>query len=441
MPINKPQSQVVWLAWIVLVLSFSIMVVRAKIIERNLEHSKDFTPIITGTYCFYSGCDPYDWSESKHQFAAHGGDPSLIPWEEEWPMYPPSLYFVTTPLAVLSAPAAASVWFVVSAASLLVAVFLLAGLCSGYNDGLAQMLASLVLLTSPSLLALGQTSTLAISFLVIGVCLLLDSRHRKLAAVCFTISLALKAQLGLPVLVYFLVDRTYRRWAAPVGIAWAFLVIIGAGWITFATQSFDWYGSLQENLAATTGPGAINDPSALNELGAESMLNLQALFAVFSGSSRFYNRGTLITTGVIGLFWLAASYRMNPSTFKHYLGIGSAICLGLIGAYHRFYDHASLLLIIPALALLLAKTQKIGIAIALISLQALAYFHGAFIPAFAESKLHLPVSSNNFLTILLLRRQALFLFLTCCLMVAYYFVVSGKTTAAKRLTEQATAKV
>ena len=257
---------------------------------RVFHASNDFVPVYTGARCLLHGCNPYNTSQLEQQFFAGGGHAAELPsWDIDVPVYPPSTFLVLSPVALLG----------VSCSPLaLVPIELLSirhrgldwlyGLSPRSHRWLAAALASYFLATAGILLVLGQPATFAISSVVIASCLFLRKRLLPLGVLLFTLSLAVKPQIGGLIVVYFLVRRIAWRHAA-VALAGASALLLSASLILRAhPASEDWPSTLRGNLFATLSPGGSADPRPENQQSTGD-INLQTLTSIFFTDASSFN--------------------------------------------------------------------------------------------------------------------------------------------------------
>src|SRR5271156_3562947 len=305
---------------------------------RVFHASNDFVPVYAGARCLLHGCDPYDTSQLEPEFFQAGGRPSDLPsWRIDVPVYPPSTFLALSPIALLRFPLARLVWFLLNGCLFATAAGLILSICPPPHRWLATALISFFVVTCPILLVLGQPAVFAISLVVIGSCLFLRGRLVPLGSLLFFLSLAVKPQIGGFIVLYFLAQRIYWRYAA-FALAGAALLLLCASLILgHHPRSAAWASTLRSNLSATLSAGGSADPRPANHqaVGDE---NLQTLTSIFVADARRFNAvayGVFLALLAAGIL---AARKTNAGLERHFLVLGALSVLTLTPVYHRFYD-------------------------------------------------------------------------------------------------------
>jgi len=397
---------------------------------RVFHASNDFVPVYAGARCLLHGCNPYDPSQLEPEFFQAGGKPSDLPsWQIDVPVYPPSTFLVLSPLALLRFPVARLLWFLLNGCLFVTAAGLILSICPRSHRWLSTTLVSFFLVTAGILLVLGQPAVFAISLVIIGSCLFLRGDLVPLGAFLFLLSLALKPQIGGFLVVYFLVQRIYWRYAA-AALAGAAVLLLCAGLILgHHPHSAGWASTLRANLSATLSPGGSADPRPANRqaIGDE---NLQALTSIFVTRAGQFNAAAyaiflgLFGAGIVGVL------RANRGTELHLVALGALSILTLTPVYHRFYDTRLLLLSIPAVVIVFQKRRVLGAVIAVLTvLTTISVQYRVQIFLLQQGKWQ-NVLGNKFLFILLLRQQNLILLTLFFLYLAAIFSVRFSNAAS-----------
>jgi len=179
------------------------------------DRAPDFKTICSSARALARGRDPYNSGVLLKEYRGGGGalsaDQDLSAFLPHQALYPPSSLFWIFPFVLLPYRSALLVWLILSGGLFVTAVFLIAELCHQWNSDTPIILLGLFLATSTLLLTTAQPSAVAISLCVIGVWSTLRGRWIGLGAVSFALSLALKPQIGAPLLLYFLLSRGNNR--------------------------------------------------------------------------------------------------------------------------------------------------------------------------------------------------------------------------------------
>ena len=338
--------------------------------QRAFRFSHDLVPVYTGAGCLLQGCNPYSTSQLEEQFFQRGGRVVDLPsWEIDMPVYPPSTFLALSPLLLLRYPSARLLWFLLNGGLFILSAVLVLSACPRSHRWLATILVSVILATSGILLVVGQPATFAISLIIISSYLFLRVRFLPLCAFLFMLSLAVKPQLGGLIVLYFLGQKIYRRYAA-FALAGALALLLSAGLtLRLHPHSANWTSTLQANLSSTLSPGGSADPRPANQVAVGDM-NLQSLTSIFFAEAGTFNRVAYL----IFLVLLAALIMVVPwsraSGETHLLALGALSILTLMPVYHRFYDTRLLFLTVPAVAVIFQKRRILGGLIAVLTVLA-----------------------------------------------------------------------
>ncbi|MDX6460000.1 MAG: hypothetical protein QOE55_3697 [Acidobacteriaceae bacterium] len=388
---------------------------------RVFHASNDFVPVYAGARCLVHGCDPYDTSQLEPEFFQAGGQPSDLPsWQIDVPVYPPSTFLALAPLALLRFPVARLVWFLLNGCLFAIAAGLILSICPPPHRWLATIMVSFFVLTAGILLVLGQPAVFAISLVVIGSCLFLRGRFVPLGAFLFFLSLAVKPQIGGFIVLYFLAQRIYWRYAA-VALAGAALLLLCASMVLgHHPRSAGWASTLRANLSATLSPGGSADPRPANPqaIGDE---NLQALTSIFMAKAGQFNAAAYaIFLALFGAGMLVV-LRANRGPELHMVALGALSILTLMPVYHRFYDTRLLLLSVPAVVMVFQRRRVLGTVIAVLTvLTAVSVQYRVQMFLLQQEKWQ-SVLANKFLFVLLLRHQNLLMLILFLLYLAAIF--------------------
>jgi hypothetical protein len=396
--------------------------------QRAFRFSHDLVPVYTGAGCLLQGCDPYSISQLEEQFFQRGGRGVDLPsWEIDMPVYPPSTFLVLSPLLLLRYPAARFFWFVLNGGLFILSAVLVLSGCPRSNRWLATSLVSVILATSGILLVVGQPATFAISLIIISSYFFLRVRFLPLCAFLFMLSLAVKPQLGGLIVLYFLGQKIYRRYAA-FALTGALVLLLSAGLtLRMHPHSANWTSTLQGNLSSTLSPGGSADPRPANQEAIGDM-NLQSLTSIFFADAGKFNYVAYVVFLVLLAFWIMLTWS-HASGETHVVALAALSILTLMPVYHRFYDTRVLLLSVPAVILIFEKRRFLGAAMAvltMLSVISVQYRLQIYLIQHAdwESILH-----HKFLFILLLRQQNLELLI---LFVLYLVAILGIRSSSVR---------
>ncbi len=372
---------------------------------RAFRFSHDLVPVYTGAGCLLSGCNPYNTIQLEQQLFRRGGRAVDLPsWEIDMPVYPPSTFLALSPLALIPYPLARLLWFLLNGSLFITSAALVISVCPTSYRWLASILGSFILGTSGILLVVGQPATLSISLLIIGSYLLLRVRFLPLCALLLMISLAVKPQIGGLIVLYFLAQRIYWRYAF-AALAGSLVLLLSAVLILQVhPDSALWLSTLRGNLSSTLNSGGSADPRPANQV-AIGDTNLQSLTSIFFANSRTFNFAAYAIFLVLLSVWIMAVARSNISPEMHYLALASLSVLSLLPIYHRFYDTRLLLLTVPGVIAVFQKRRVLGSLILVVTVLAVVsvqYRLQYFVIQRGEWQ---TIMQHKFLFILLLRQQ------------------------------------
>jgi len=370
----------------------------------------DFKTVYSSSKCLLDQCNPYDSADLLQEYIKGHGDISpssdLSAFQPHQALYPPSSLFWVLPFALLPWKPAVILWVTVSGFLFATATLLMADLCDSWTSPLPQLLLGLFVATSTMLLTTAQPSGLAISLCAIGVWSLMKNRAVTMGVICFSLSLALKPQIGGLVLIYFLLAGGARRSRVlTIMLVAALFCVPGVLWAARVPAAAHWLRDMKTNLEGSATRGNINDPGPTS-YNSPLVTDLQSVVAVFDDVPEIYNPITWAIVGSLLLMWAYVAWHALPSLKTDALGIAAIACLCLLPIYHRHYDVRLLILTFPAVALLMKAGKTPGVIAVLASLAVICGSH----PTFLRNHLSLhPQSLGTLKTILLLHTSPLIL--------------------------------
>lgn len=343
----------------VLFLSLGLIMERAAAVT-----TIDFKVVYYSARCLLKHCDPYRESSLLQVYRAEGGDsPSdtaKIRRIEGNYMYLPTAFAFTLPFAMLPFGAAHTLWLTVTAASLLLAAFLMWNLGADHAPVASGSLVFLVLANSPNLLLLGNPAGIAVSLCVIAVWCFLKERCVLAGAICLAISLTLKPHDAGLVWLYFCIAGAVHRKRALQTLA--LTVALSVPTVLWTAQvSPQWIQELQSNLSALSAHGNLNDPSLATSgaRGLGMMVNLQTIMSLFWDDPHIYNPASYLFGGTLVLTWTIITLRSRSSPNPR-LALASIAAISMLPIYHRQQDLKLLLLTVPACAMLWCERSRTG---------------------------------------------------------------------------------
>src|SRR5579863_5523272 len=273
----------------------------------SISHSKplgglDFRTLYEGASCLLHHHDPFNPAEVRAYYIATG-DARLYP---EWALYTltlvnylPTIYPFTAPFALLPWDAARGLWTGLTAASFLIAAFLMWRSGRKESPLLSGLLIGVLLGNSEIILGGGNAAGFAVSLCVIAMYCWMEGRWEWLGVGCLAVSLAMKPHDGGLIWLYFLIaGGRYRVRAAQT---LAVDVVVGVGAVLWIGQvAPHWLAELRNLMAIYSGHGGANDPGILGSPTSAfrssslavypgMVCNLQSIAAVFWDEPKFYN--------------------------------------------------------------------------------------------------------------------------------------------------------
>ncbi len=325
----------------------------------------DFKTVYVGARCLLEHRDPYNPVEmQKTYFSEADGHPTDAPpiqFAVTRFIYLPTVFVLTVPFGLLPWGPAHLAWIILTAATLLLAAFLMWNLGSTRAPIASGWLICLFLITSELLVEVGNAAGIAVSLCVIAVWTFLQGKFVPAGILCLAVSLLAKPHDAALIWLYFLLVGGVQRKRALITLLLTVVLALPVFlWISVTAPA--WLHEMNLNLAQHSLQGADSDPGPHGIVawahGAQ-LINLQTVFSLVRDDPRFYNPATYIVSGILALVWVFAVMRSRfiPSSACIALAAGAAI--SMLPTYHRQQDTRLLLLIIPAFALLYTQRGPI----------------------------------------------------------------------------------
>lgn len=368
--------------------------------------SIDFKLVYYSASCVLQHRDPYQETVLK-QVYREAGEHATERWNDH-PLitkflYPPTLFLVTAPLALLNYELAHVLWLALTAAAFILAAVLIWRVGADYAPVAAGALAGLVLANSQILLILGNPTGIVVGLSVIAVWCLMSDRFTSAGVVCLALALIVKPQEGGPIWLYFiLAGGVYRKRALQTLVVVVLLSIPTVVWITSVAPG--WLHEFHTLLVAASVHGAMNDPgpTSTEAHGIGMVISLQTAFSLFRDDPRFYNAAAYAVCGPLFLLWLVGMLKIETTSESAWFAIPPLTCLSLLPVYHRIYDAEILLLLIPACIMLWAASRVAGRVALLLSMGAIVVSGAIPWALFLQvlSHMHLPSELNSMVQVL-----------------------------------------
>jgi Glycosyltransferase family 87 len=336
------------LAWLALSLASALFLFRGPL-RANSNQVNDFAAPYTSARLWLQGQNPYDADLFFPAWRAAGAPKGGVPYNESGThsVYPPPSLVVILPLALLPWPVASMGLVWISAAVYVVALVLLASFVPGSWGGTTKpvfLAFGLAFAPTQSALHVTNLACLSASLLFIAIYLLAkrlppDNRSQVLAAVCISLSICLKAALGLLLVPYLLWARAWRALAVT-------LLIVG---VTTAISFYPslrsgsaWFDSLRVNSSVAFDHGGSSDVAETN-LNRFDRLDLQIPIYSMTHHRRMTAAIAGLISGGLLMLWFFCK-DSDRGVDQHLLRIGSLFVIGLLPIYQRYYMAALLLI-------------------------------------------------------------------------------------------------
>jgi hypothetical protein len=333
------------LLFLLLVFASAEFVARGPLrIVRRASNGNDFSAPYVGAKAWVKGLNPYSssvflslWEQPAAQDSSKlGSSGTRTP-------YPLTCLVLLTPFAFFSWPTASAVFGLFLSIAVVIALLLLSGLPELRESAWRKWLfLGLALALAPVHTGIGQdnVSVLSIVFMLLSFWSFRTQRP-MLAGVCCGAAIALKPQLGLFLLFYYLLSRQWRAFG--VSLASTFVIaVVAIGRIHILGWS--WLPAYLANNKQT-----LADP--VNSFTAENwrrfqMVNLQVLWYAVTKNPHAANFLALLVTLGLLLAGVLLLIKKEPSIHS-IVGVSFLAMICLLPVYHRNYDAA--LLIFPLL--------------------------------------------------------------------------------------------
>ncbi|HEY1208433.1 MAG TPA: glycosyltransferase family 87 protein [Terracidiphilus sp.] len=351
------------LAWILLACGISIL--WGSTLGPEANRWVDFKAVYYGTRCLIEHHNPYSVSELDSVYRSEGGKPPSESVRDHIgvTLYVnlPATFLFVAPFALLPWGPAHVLWMTLTAGVFILAALLTWNLAAGYSSRVTLFLLCILLANCEAFFVAGNTAGIVVSLCVVAVWCLLKERFVPAGILCLALSLAIKPHdAGLVWLYFLLAGGIYRKRALQSLFITAILSLSAFLWVSHVAPH--WIGDWQNNMAAISSHGGLNDPSLDSLTGRVGgmVIDLQSALSVFRDDPRFYNPVSYLVCGALLLIWSVFTLRSRFSLAKAWIALAVAVPLTMLVTYHRPWDAKLLLLTIPACAMLWARGGATG---------------------------------------------------------------------------------
>ena len=336
-----------WLAGLVLFCLLGVAFLKVPL--EAMRDSRDFAVIYLSSLSWRQGFDPYKTEFFKDSWVKAGGDAEAMP---DWPsLYPICTFPLMAPFTLLKWSSARFLWTLINSLTFIALLLILLAL-AGYRlnswRGIILFAVSLFYFPAQFAIAMGQPIVPAILFGVLSL-QAAESKRWLYAGTLLGLSLALKVNLGILFLGYFII---YRKWPG-LGFCLITLTLISLlGALRLGWHNLSWVSSWLENYRMVTQEWATSQ-AELHYPNSIFLLGLQyPLYKVIP--NKFVVNMIAMGFGFIGLVILVKSSKLNTTPFGKLTMITAISSILLITTYHRLADATILILLI----LLISRMMK-----------------------------------------------------------------------------------
>jgi len=398
---------------------------------------EDFRAVVYGSRCLLHHCDPYNETELFRFYERELGTSAASHFRSHTlTLYVnlPATVLLTAPLAMLPFGISSLMWSIATAASFILASFLIWDMSSSHAPVLSAALIAISLVSAAIVLGNGNPAGIVIASCLIAVWCFLKDRYILAGVLCLSISLAVKPHdAGLVWLCFLLAGSRLRKRALQTLATTAILSLAAVLWVSRSAPN--WFPEFRSNMTTMSAHGGNNDPGpsgpTSRDRATEMIVNLQSAVALIRDNPRFYNRVTLLVCGLMFLSWLIGIFLSPRTSTFTWLALAAIAPLTMLVTYHRAYDTRLLMLSVPACAMLVAEKGKIGIAGATFTTLRLIFTgevpYALFKPL--VSSIQIPAEGSSSIAMMVLTRPAPLVLL---LMAGFYLWVFLSRTSRQR---------
>ena len=376
MPVPKQRSRLILdvLLGILLLCAATEFLLRGPVRFAHADSFNDYVSPYVQTRAWMRGQDPYSLQNLVRFWPPDADHPEFLTREladgslafkRGIPTaYPLSAFALNAPFACLPWHVARKVWLLVLLLSFVVTVASVAS-AAKLRPGSRQSVFffALVLALAPFHTALAAGSIVTVAVAASAGAVWAAGRERQvLAGSLLAVAVALKPQIGLPFLFYYVVRKRWRIAAVGSGVV-AVLLAGAAG--RLAISGTPWLQSYLYDNRVLFAPGSLGDFTEKNPLRF-GLINFQvAAYAILQNRA-----GAMVTAFVIatvaGIAWLLSLRKRKVEDEDKVrdtdlLSLSALAIISLLPIYHRFYD--ATLLIFPlawSLTALRGRTSAIA---------------------------------------------------------------------------------
>ncbi|MBS1804660.1 MAG: DUF2029 domain-containing protein [Acidobacteria bacterium] len=336
----------------------------------------DFKVVYYSARCLLQHGDPYSEHDVLRVYNAEGrertSEPDLDREVKTRFFYPPTVFILTVPLALLGFAAGKLLWMALCAGTFILAGVLIYDVAADFAPLLSGMLCGLLLAGSFWLLMIGNSAAIAVSLCIIATWSFYRHRFVWIGVLCLALSLAIKPNdSGLVWFFFLLANPSLRKRALQSVSLLVALSLPFLFWVTHVAPH--WLTELRTNMASFSGIGGIVDPGLTGMAGKnmDCIVQLQTAVSVFFTNSRTWDVITWCICAPLLLLWAYRTVAARPAGPAIWVGLAAAAPLTMLPTYHFQHDAKLILIAIPACAYLWSKAGRTGNVALIVTLAAI----------------------------------------------------------------------
>lgn len=274
--------------------------------------------------------------------------------------YPITALVLLAPFSILPWNIASWAWFVANLVLYVImlrAVLELAGFFHLERRGILLLTATLALAPFHTCLATGNPTAIAVELCMIGFW---QARLENdvAAAILLAISAALKPQIGLIFLFYYLLRRRGRL-VVTAGVLLSFVGVVGLLWL--GTNHTPWLENYVRDNRILFATGKLGSFTDLNPIRF-GLINLQVALYPLIDSVQWTNDVARAVWAILLVCWLVGFALTREHENCELLELGALAVCSLLPIYHRFYDASLLVLPLCWAFVSFGKNRKLATA-------------------------------------------------------------------------------
>lgn len=268
--------------------------------------------------------------------------------------YPLTTLLILAPFTILPWPVAHAVWLILNLVAFAGMALSLARLIHlEWNQTRTYIFCAFLLALAPFHTGMGAGSIAIVVVAIAAVaCLAAEGGQDVLAGALLAIAVALKPQIGLPFLLYFLLRRRWRLSGTAIGMVALFA---GVAVLRSTMAGAPWLENYLNDNRILFSRGSLGDFSEADPIRF-GLINLQVLLYVIVHDRALANGLAFAVAIIAGLCWLFL-LRKGLANEQRLLALSALVVISLLPVYHRLYDAS--LLVFPLSWSLAGLSEKI----------------------------------------------------------------------------------